>query len=305
LGERGVELCETLLNSSSNNSNLQLNQTDNFTIYDEFSLKSIYFKERENYEIWGLKSFSTKYIKSLLSKLDNLFKFTEGRNPKEILNTIKDKNLEEKYTRKAIRNLLNYLEINDLIEDSKLSLFRTKIKILTSTNIDTFVPSQDMILELENKLKNYNVLDYIVVKLLIDSGLRLTEIEYFINTFNINKVEVTEEVVVYPLMYLRGNKTSYYIFLNKMTYNLFLSRYIEFKTYKLERLKSYLKRNNLLSLKYIRKYNFTQMIKCGIDIEIANFIQGRASKNVGFNHYLAKKEIAVKEYKKLNIIFNF
>ena len=51
--------------------------------------------------------------------------------------------------------------------------------------------------------------------------------------------------------------------------------------------------------KYLRKYQFTQMIKSGVNFEIANFIQGRASKNIGFNHYLAKKEIALKEYKKI------
>ncbi len=44
------------------------------------------------------------------------------------------------------------------------------------------------------------------------------------------------------------------------------------------------------------------MVKAGVEFEIANFIQGRTSKNIGFNHYLAKKEIALKEYKKLLII---
>lgn len=36
-----------------------------------------------------------------------------------------------------------------------------------------------------------------------------------------------------------------------------------------------------------------------MDFEIANFIQGRSSKNIGFNHYLAKKEIGVKAYTKI------
>jgi intergrase/recombinase len=51
-------------------------------------------------------------------------------------------------------------------------------------------------------------------------------------------------------------------------------------------------------MKYYRKYAFTLMIDCEIDMEIANYIQGRVSSNIGVNHYLAKKQIAIKEYKK-------
>ncbi len=42
------------------------------------------------------------------------------------------------------------------------------------------------------------------------------------------------------------------------------------------------------------------MIYVGIEFEIVNYIQGRISKNVGMNHYLAKKQLAMKQYKKLN-----
>jgi intergrase/recombinase len=55
-----------------------------------------------------------------------------------------------------------------------------------------------------------------------------------------------------------------------------------------------MRNKNIVSSKYLRKYNFTLMIDCEISFEITNFIQGRASKNVGFNHYLAKRNLAVK-----------
>lgn len=73
------------------------------------------------------------------------------------------------------------------------------------------------------------------------------------------------------------------------------------KNYNEERLKTHIKRNNLLSLKYLRKYNFTLMIEFELNFEIANFIQGRASQNIGFNHYLAKKKLAITEYEKIKI----
>ena len=71
------------------------------------------------------------------------------------------------------------------------------------------------------------------------------------------------------------------------------------KNYNPEGLKTHIKRNKLLPLKYLRKYNFTLMIENEVNFEIANFIQGRASQNIGFNHYLAKKNLACREYLKI------
>ncbi len=62
--------------------------------------------------------------------------------------------------------------------------------------------------------------------------------------------------------------------------------------------KNVCRHKEIINLKYLRKYNFNLLVTSGVSIEIANYIQGRASKNVGFNHYLAKKDIAVKEYEK-------
>ena len=45
------------------------------------------------------------------------------------------------------------------------------------------------------------------------------------------------------------------------------------------------------------------MIKYSLEFEIANFIQGRTSKNIGFTHYLHKKEVAIKEYKKIKTFY--
>lgn len=48
-------------------------------------------------------------------------------------------------------------------------------------------------------------------------------------------------------------------------------------------------RKGLLRLNYTRKYSFTRIIQADISFEMANFIQGRFSSNMGFIYYLAKK----------------
>ena len=123
------------------------------------------------------------------------------------------------------------------------------------------------------------------------------QFQYFVNTFEVDKFEVVDQVVVYPLYYLRGTKNSYYLFISKSLFDKIVDSNL--KEFNVEKLKTWIKRHNLIPLKYTHKYNFTKLIKNDVSFEIANFIQGRISSNIGFNHYLAKKEIALREYRKI------
>ena len=136
---------------------------------------------------------------------------------------------------------------------------------------------------------------------MIESGCRYTEVVEMVINFEEKNIEVYDEkIVLYRNFYLRGKKSSYYLFMSFKTYTQLLLE-LENITYSL--LRSFQNiishRKDIISLKYLRKYQFTLLIKAGIDFEVANFIQGRTSQNIGFNHYLAKKEIALKEYKKI------
>jgi intergrase/recombinase len=120
-----------------------------------------------------------------------------------------------------------------------------------------------------------------------------------ISNFEKSKIEYVDDIVVYRLFHIRGSKQAYYLFFTKETFDLFISNFESIKLLNVESLKTYIKRSKLISMKYLRKYSFTLMLNCDISFEIANFIQGRVSQDIGFNHYLAKKEIAVKEYLKI------
>ena len=134
---------------------------------------------------------------------------------------------------------------------------------------------------------------------MLESGLRVSDVIYFLRVFTKEIIEIKENIVICPLYHFRGSKSSFYFFGLRETYELLLQYGEEMKQYNEERLKTHIKRNKLMPLKYFRKYHFTLMVESEVNFEIANFIQGRASQNIGFNHYLAKKNLAYKEYSKI------
>lgn len=269
-----------------------INSTENL----DFLLKNTYFLHKVKFFDWlNKKKLSQDYINGLRTTLENTLnlKFETPNDLKDVLLSVKNR----KYRALALRNLFNFCEEYEILNINLVLLLKNKIKITEKSNIDSFVPSEAQIKDFLSKVYDYEKIGFIFLRILLDSGLRVTEVQHLLTQIDLDKFEINGDIVVYPLYYLRGTKSSYYVFLSLKTYNLIIEDLELIKSYNVEKLKTWIKRNNLIPLKYTRKYNFTQMIKAGISIDISNFIQGRISQNVGFNHYLAKKEIAIKEYK--------
>jgi intergrase/recombinase len=64
-------------------------------------------------------------------------------------------------------------------------------------------------------------------------------------------------------------------------------------------LENEIKRNNLISIKYCRKWFYTKCIKLGIPDTIADYYQGRSANSVGNNHYLSRQMLADNNYSKI------
>ncbi len=231
--------------------------------------------------------------------IQKLFKEIKTINePKDILATIKKKRLDIQYSMKCLRNWLNFCEQEELMDEFNLHKYRKKFKIPQQHKPDVFVPSKTQVDSSFAQVRDYSYMDYIVMRVLLESGCRITELKYFIETFNPSLVTIENGVACYPLTYLRHNKNSYFMFMSENTFNEYVKLTEELKGYKICKLITHIRRHKLTPMKYYRKYAFTLMIDCEIDMEIANYIQGRVSSNIGVNHYLAKKQIAIKEYKK-------
>lgn len=256
-------------------------------------LQKIYVKETDQFHSW-LNKFSDGYRKNIINTLKRTFE-------KDYDNFIQSEvncSYSNKYFSLSLRNLVNYAIERNLMVKSHSVNVKDKLKLRSAT-FDKRVPKFEEFEELLFSVKKfYSKLDHTFLILLFESGLRTSDLMYFLHNFKEEDVEIREEVVIAPIFNIRGSKQSFYLFATKKTFDIILNNLEYYKSFNVEKLKTYIKRKGLLPLKYIRKLNFTKLIEAEIDFEIANFIQGRASSNIGFNHYLAKKEIGFKRYKK-------
>lgn len=263
----------------------------------KINLREIYFEHKSVYFNW-LDKYCKSYKTGVSSGIDKLMSKCDIYEPTDILKAIEKYKLDLQYTFKGIRSFLNYLEENDIISEKVIERYRKKIKINFKPKIDSFVPTKQHIDKVLQDFNSYNKDYAILYKLLLESGCRVNELTHFIENFDKKNIEEwDDQIVLYRNFYIRGNKSSYYLFFTKKTFDQLNLKRI--KSSYLEKMKGYIKRNDLTPLKYTRKYHFTRMIENGIEFNIAEWIQGRSSSNVSMNHYLAKKSIAIKEYKKL------
>jgi intergrase/recombinase len=261
-------------------------------------MKSLYFSRQHDFITYlNSKCQTEKYVNGILRSCRKIFSHRIN-TAKELIVFYNQYSESKKYLYLAIRNLLSFWDENDLLPREDLDLIRAKIKRKCRYQADSYVPNTTEITQLLEKTKE-DLSFHIFIRIMLDSGLRSTNAFQFVRTFEQRKAEVVGDIVCYPLFNILGTKGSFYVFLKKETYELFIANLDLFEYFNLECVKSFLRFNKLISVKYLRKYHFTQLIRSGVSFETANFIQGRTTKDIGFNHYLAKKEIALKEYTKL------
>lgn len=256
-------------------------------------LKNTHFNE---FEKWLIdKNLSEGYIRDTKNQLAKFFKLKldTSRSIVEYFRNNKDK----KYLLLGFRNFLKFCNEYDYIDHNEITYIKDKIKSPKKSGIDSYVPSKEEISNSLEIVKSKYPEFLSIYQFMIESGCRFTEAKNFITTFEEKNIEIKDRIALYRNFYLKGNKSSFYLFFTKETYDKLSFKLTErnFDYYR-EKISN---DKEVVSLKYLRKYNFTLLIKAGIDFEITNFLQGRCSSNIGFNHYLAKKEIAMKEYEKI------
>jgi intergrase/recombinase len=269
-------------------------KADDTQIDSDFKfLHKVFIKERVDFLNW-LNKFSRGYKTNIQNTLSKAFS-KEFMNFKE---SLENSTYSSKYFSLALRNLINYCMSRGLLKKSQSIDIKDKLK-LGRSNVDMRVPTKNELNTLLEDISKFNKYDYGFLKILLESGLRTSDLVFILHNLNVDDVETVGDVVVIPIFNLRGSKQSFYLFCSKDSFDIVLENYEYFKEYNPERLKSHIKRACMIPLKYIRKLNFTKLIESGVSFEIANFIQGRAQQDMGFNHYLAKKSFALREYTKV------
>ena len=159
------------------------------------------------------------------------------------------------------------------------------------TRPDLNIPSDQRVSKLLTDLPHpYNILG----QLLAYSGLRLTESPELVTHLESSRMIDRGEVTVYPLGMMRGSKNAFYAY---------MPTWLAEKLDNLDGLSSYKETGKKFRLaglpaKYLRKWNYNMLVRAGVDMMIAEFIQGRAFRFVGGTNYLGAMERACEAYGK-------
>jgi intergrase/recombinase len=155
------------------------------------------------------------------------------------------------------------------------------------TNADIYIPTIEEIKRTLNKAKDYSENVYLVYRLALESGSRLSEI---LRVLKEPERDVCDgSICYYPLAWQRDYKGVFYVFHITPLRKIDITEYaiIDFE-----------RRRDVLAIKYFRKFVATKMADLGIPLDVIDFIQGRKPTSVLTQHYVSLFGIAKEEYKK-------
>ena len=194
---------------------------------------------------------------------------------------------------KIIIRLFNYLKYKGVPDD----VIKSNRKLLLKKNksiADNYVPTDEEVKQTLSKLRPDLVPFYL---LLLFSGIRISEGKYLLTNISKLKIQTNNAYCKVGLNYAHHNKGSFFCYLPLCLYTQ-----LSFVN-KLGGLATYIARNNLIPLKYCRKWFFTKCIELGIPESIADFYEGRVATSVGSNHYLSRQMLADRFYFQLVTYF--
>jgi len=189
---------------------------------------------------------------------------------------------------KAVRNLINYCVERRIISKGWAAELKEILK-LKKDGTDTFVPSDESVKEALKVNDDERI--KLLLKLLLYSGIRITEAIKLLGEFDPNRLHFNGNVAYYDLDWKRGNKNSFKAFmpieLAKELKRIHLTENIIHKN---------LKGN--LKLKHSRNWFINKMVELGVPESIIQFMIGHGNGTVLKTNYLEKLNNSVKFYKK-------
>ncbi|MEM1831617.1 MAG: integrase, partial [Desulfurococcaceae archaeon] len=191
---------------------------------------------------------------------------------------MKPLDLSNKWSRLAWKAYFKFMNREDLWGEIK-----TK-----RSGVDLYVPSDEEVKKaLEEACRSSEPLCW-VYKLLIYSGLRLSEVCKLLREQEDGKWINGNGFWKYPLAWKRGSKQVFYCYTLEKPPRLSISE---------KWVSNWAAKNNVLNPKYIRKWFSTKMLQLGVSEEVVNFIQGRIPQSILAKHYLKFSVLADEAYK--------
>ncbi|MCD6370746.1 MAG: hypothetical protein J7L63_04560, partial [Thermoplasmata archaeon] len=161
-----------------------------------------YFSIRDEFSRWIHSRVSKEHARKVISYLDRFAGERPISTPKDVFE-IKSRATSQKYIVVALRNLLNFAEEMDLLDEVRITKMRKVLKVIHS-NPDNFIPSTETVKGVYKEIDNPDF--KLLFEILACSGLRIIEAVQFLKNFEKDKLEYKDNFARYPLFSIRHTK---------------------------------------------------------------------------------------------------
>jgi intergrase/recombinase len=224
-------------------------------------------------------------VKAFYDYLVNERKISE-RTAKQYVSAIYKPFRETRNSQKAYRLFAKFLASRGVISEEFAEKVLKAVKV-KRTNADVYVPTLDEVVKTLELAKEYSENVYLVYRLALESGSRLSEI---LRVLKEPEKDVCDNgICYYPLSWQRGYKGVFYVFHVTPLRKVEITRYA---------IADFERRRNALAIKYVRKFVASKMAELGIPLDVIDFVQGRKPTRVLTQHYVPLFGIAREYYRK-------
>jgi len=234
----------------------------------------------------NLRQYATEgNVKAFYDYLINERKISE-RTAKEYVSAISKPFRETRDAQKAYRLFAKFLALYGVISDDFAEKVLKVVKV-KRTNADIYIPTLEEVVKTLKSAKEYSENVYLVYRLALESGSRLSEI---LRVLKDPSRDVCDgSICYYPLAWQRGYKGVFYVFHTTPLRKTDITRYA---------VADFERRRDALAIKYFRKFVAMKMAELGVPLDVIDFIQGRKPTRILTQHYVSLFGIAKEHYKK-------
>jgi len=233
---------------------------------------------KEQFAEWLSRRVATQTAKDYLNALTKFFDKYTIKTIRDLRKASEELNYKKNYM-KGLRNFINFLVEEEILDEGTATLLKRPLKIKRGTPRQIFITTEELKGAYNYLKEKHGESAEVLLKLLIFTGLRLSQVVRLLNSYDQkNLVVVNDKVARYPMLSLsRGHKKAFWAY---MPTDFALTAY------------------GRVSPSTIRKWQY-DVLTDHMSFEIADFIQGRSAQTVGERHYSNLTKKADEAYSKV------
>ena len=258
------------------------------------------FERRKISLVANLRQYATDgNVKAFYEWLVHERKIAE-RTAKDYISAVSRPYRDSMVSQKAYRLFAKFLASQGVISEEFADKILKVVKVKRS-GADLRVPTVEEVKRTLQLAKEYSEDVYLVYRLALESGVRLSEILKALGEPERDVCDVGGtpsgaqphtpiSICYYPLAWTRGYKGVFYVFHVTPLRKVDITRYA---VHDFER-----RHKEAVPIKYFRKFVASKLAELGVPLDIIDFIQGRKPTRVLTQHYVSLFGVAKEHYRR-------